>query len=71
MRCLTSRAKHRLKIAARFMRQKGMRFDSGNFYDSVLAAIESLPSEERERMKELVNWVEEYELAERKSELNE
>lgn len=59
---LSDRAKARLKIAANFLRQRGIKFDDGNFYDSVISALENQP--DREHLKGLVDWVEDYEKAE-------
>lgn len=61
---LGERAKHRLRIAARLMRQRGMDFPKeGNFYGQVLSALER--QADREQLRELVDWLEEYEVAER------
>lgn len=62
---LTDRAKHRLRIAARFMRQKGSQFDGGNFYDLVIKSIAQLDIAPQEHLRELVEWIEGYEIAER------
>lgn len=56
---LSDRAKNRLKLAANFLRKDGHKFDGSNFYDAVLAIIESLPPAEKERLSGLVDWVEE------------
>ena len=64
-RLLTDRAKHRLRIAARFLRQQGYRFDGGNFYEWVIAAILKLDTATNEHLHVIVLWVEEYEIAER------
>ena len=64
-RQLNDRAKHRLRVAARFMRQKGHRFDSGDFYEMVIAVIMSLGTVAQEKLRDLVNWVEKYEITER------
>lgn len=56
---LSERAKNRLKLAANFLRKDGYKFDDGNFYDLVLATIETLPKPEKERLLGLVDWVEE------------
>ncbi len=62
---ISEQGKRRLRIAARFLRGTGHRFKDGNFYDSVLDAIQQLSEEKREELRSLVDWVEEYELAER------
>jgi len=64
-RLLTDRAKHRLRIAGRFLRQQGYRFDGGNFYEVVIAAISKLDTATNEHLHGIVLWVEEYEIAER------
>lgn len=59
MKALNDRAKYRLRIAATFLREHGVTFPAnGDFYGQVLAALEQHP--ERARIKELVDWVEEY-----------
>lgn len=63
-RHLNDRAKHRLRIAARFMRQKGHRFDSGDFYGMVIAVIMNLGTVAHEKLRDLVSWVEKYETTE-------
>ncbi len=62
---LSDRAKHRLRIAARLMRQEGYRFDDGEFYEAVLSRIVSLDCSQQRRLRDLVDWLEEYEIAER------
>ena len=64
-RLLTDRAKHRLRIAGRFLRQQGYRFDGGNFYELVIAAISKLDTATNEHLHVIALWVEEYEIAER------
>lgn len=61
---LSPRAKHRLRIAARFLRKGGHHFDDGNFYEVVLAVIQGLNGQQQMRLRNLTNWVEEYELSE-------
>lgn len=60
------RAKHRLRIAARFLRQAGNKFDGENFYGLVMAAIEKLDQETQKNLRVWVDWIEEYEIAEHK-----
>ncbi len=60
----SERAKHRLRIASRFLRRAGFRFEDGNFFDSVLATIQQLTAEKKDKLRSLVDWVEAYELAE-------
>jgi len=64
-RLLTDRAKHRLRIAGRFLRQQGYRFDGDNFYELVIAAISKLDTATNEHLHGIVLWVEEYEMTER------
>lgn len=61
---LSDRAKHRLRLAAKFMRRTGCKFDSGNFYWMVIEAIGKLNEQERRWLQGCVDWLEEYELAE-------
>lgn len=63
---ISDRGKHRLRLAARFLRQKGHRFDGANFYTTVIKAIGGLDQEVHEHLRGLVNWIEEYEISERK-----
>jgi hypothetical protein len=64
-RLLTDRAKHRLRIAGRFLRQQEYRFDGDNFYELVIAAISKLDTATNEYLHGIVLWVEEYEMTER------
>lgn len=61
---LSTRAKHRLRIVARFLRHDGHKFDGGNFYLLVLDAIQGLDEQQQMRLRNIVNWLEQYELAE-------
>lgn len=61
----SNRAKHRLRIAARFMRQKGNQFANGEFYEEVLTQIACMNEERQIRLRELVDWIEGYEITER------
>lgn len=61
---LSERAKHRLRIAARFMRQEGYRFVDSGFYEEVLGRIASLDEGQQMRLRNLVDWIEAYEIAE-------
>ena len=64
-RVLSSRARERLLMAAAMLRGLGVRVDdAAGFYEGVLAALDALPHEERERVRGLVDWVEDYCLAE-------
>lgn len=66
MKAISNRWKHRLRIAARFLRQAGNKFDGDNFYGLVMAAIEKLDQETQLKLREWVNWIEEYEIEEQK-----
>lgn len=63
---LNERAKHRLRLAARFLRLEGQRFNKGEFYAEVLDCIKSLNLMQQERLRGLVDWMEEYEIEEQK-----
>ena len=58
---LNERARNRLKLAAGFLRKEGYKFDDGPFYDKVIETIASLPAERKNRLQELVDWVEQFE----------
>jgi len=60
------RAKFRLRLAARFLRQAGNKFDGDNFYELVMAAIEKLDQETQIKLHERVDWIEKYEIEEQK-----
>jgi len=64
-RLLTDMTKHRLRIAGRFLRQQGYRFDGDNFYELVIATISKLDTATNEHLHGIALWVEEYEIAER------
>lgn len=64
MQIISDRGKHRLRIAARFLRQSGQRFDGDNFYSTVINSIAKLRKNEQQRLRELVDWLETYELME-------
>jgi len=61
---ISDKGKHRLRIAARFLRQEGHRFDGDNFYDEVINAIRSLNEKTQCELRGRVDWVEGYEVAE-------
>jgi hypothetical protein len=61
---ISDRAKHRLRIAARFLRLKAHRFNDGNFYTSVIRTISQINGKTRDDLCRLVDWVEQYELVE-------
>ncbi len=66
MNAMNERAKHRLRLAARFLRLEGQRFNNGEFYAEVLDCIKSLNLMRQERLRGLVSWMEEYEIEEQK-----
>jgi hypothetical protein len=62
---LGERARKRLRLAATFLRQRGLSFPKqGDFYRQVLVALEQ--QSDRDRIRELVDWVEAYDNAEAK-----
>ena len=62
---LGDRARKRLRLAAGFLRQRGLSFPKqGDFYRQVLQALEEQP--DRHRIRELVDWVEAYDNVEAK-----
>lgn len=63
---LNDRAKHRLRLAARFLRQTGNKFEGDNFYEQVITSISKLDQETQKKIRGWVDWVEEYEIEERK-----
>jgi hypothetical protein len=57
------RARLRLRIAARFLRQRGCVFPKeGNFYSRVLAELDH--QADKDELRGLVDWIESYENAE-------
>lgn len=65
MLMISDRGKYRLRLAARFLRQEGHRFDGANFYTMVIKAISGLDQEAHEHLRGLIDWIEEYEISER------
>jgi hypothetical protein len=62
---LGERARKRLRLAATFLRQRGLSFPKqGDFYRQVLMALNEQP--DRDRIRELVDWVEAYDNADAK-----
>jgi len=61
----SDRAKLRLRLAAGLIGGEGhtLKLDRTNFYPEMIRVIEQQPPEERERIKELVDWLEDYENA--------
>lgn len=66
MQIFSETEKHRLRIAARFLRKSGHRFVGEDFYPQVINLISKLDPSSQDSLSELINWVEEYELAERR-----
>lgn len=64
MQSFSDKAKHRLKIAARFLRLAGFRFKNVNFYGAVISAIQKMDEPQQEKLKGLVDWLESYEVTE-------
>ena len=59
-RVLPERAKARLKIAAALLRKRGYHFDGEDFYQEVLNALNALPAADRQGLRDMVDWVEDY-----------
>lgn len=62
---LSERGKHRLRIAAGLLRSEGIKFDCprDQFYEKIQEVLAGLPAERQATLKELVDWVEDYDLA--------
>lgn len=60
---ISDRGKRRLQIAANFLRQQGVKFDGGNFYEMVLKNINELQLAKKDELKGRIDWLEEYEVA--------
>lgn len=59
---LSSRARQRLRMAARMLRAQGVKIDDTNgFYPGVLASIAALADLDRTILRGLVDWVGDYE----------
>jgi hypothetical protein len=59
------RARERLRHAAALLRAHAVVIDdSAGFHAGVLSALNSLPADDRERLRSQVDWVEEYSAAE-------
>lgn len=60
---LTDRAKLRLRLAAAVIGGEGrtLKLDRTNFYPEMLRVLEAKTPAEREQIKELVDWLEDYE----------
>lgn len=59
---LSERGKHRLRLAAGFLRADGFKLDCprDQFYDKVQEVLASLPAEKQADLKTLVDWVEDF-----------
>lgn len=59
---LSWRGKYRLRLAAALLRSQGRRFDlpRDQFYAHLAREIDQLTANERERLKALVDWVEQF-----------
>lgn len=57
---LSPRARERLRLAAGLLRASGVHVDddAGGFHAGVLSALDSLPGDDRERVRGQVDWVE-------------
>ncbi|MBY0365161.1 MAG: hypothetical protein K2X12_02880 [Burkholderiaceae bacterium] len=64
---LSDRAKHRLRLAAGLLRSEGVSFECprDQFYDKVQEVLAGLPADKQAHLRELVDWVEDYDRAER------
>lgn len=58
---LSQRGMYRLRIAARMLRAKGVRFRTGGGHQQVILALNRRP--DREFIRECVDWVEAYDRA--------
>ena len=67
MGTLSNRAKERLKLLAGLRRAKGQKvtMPRDQFYDEVQALVKALPQQRQLELKNLVDWLEDYQEAER------
>jgi hypothetical protein len=61
---ISDRGKRRLQLAANFLRARKYKFEGNNFYDIVINVIYELEENERNKLKDLVDWIETYEMTE-------
>ena len=62
MRILSGCEKHRMRVAAKFLRQHGYKFNgTENFYDAVFSVLELLDPVTRSQIDEVTDWVKDYE----------
>lgn len=59
---ISERAKRRLQLAANFLRARKYKFEGNNFYNMVIKTIYVLEEKERNQLKDLVDWIEIYEI---------
>lgn len=62
---LSERAKYRLKVAAGLLRSRGQKFNfpRDEFYPKLELFIRGMPSKDKDELRGLVDWVEEYDNA--------
>ena len=62
---LSDRAKYRLKVAAGLLRSKGQKFNFSReeFYPRLELFVRGMPAKEKQELREMVDWVEEYDNA--------
>lgn len=63
LQTISNRGKRRLQIAANLLRNEGAKFDGENFYNVVIKTIKDLDEKRKSEIKSLVDWVEDYEIA--------
>ncbi len=65
MKILSDRAKLRLRLAAGLIGgpNKTLKLDRKNFYPQIIEILAKMPNEEQEKLKEFVDWLEDYENA--------
>ena len=51
-----------MRRAANFLRERGIKFNGDNFYEMVLKNINELDSINQNELKEIVDWIEDYEI---------
>ena len=63
---LSERGKRRLRLLAGLLRSAGDKFDMprARFYEDIQAAAQTLAPDRQAHLKSLVDWLEEYEIAE-------
>lgn len=68
----TERAKLRLRLAAGLIggTERTLKLNRANFYTEMLKIVKGLAPERRNNIRELVDWLEDYEKAASKAEMN-